>query len=75
MNHNRNDETEEGDQVLNYEELVREVSEGRKCAEVNPKQECIGGKAGRWTGICRPLELHQTVLVPAIALVAEVKCC
>ena len=51
------------------------MSKRRNGAEVYPEQQCVGGYAGRWAGVGRPLQLHQTILVPAIVLITEMERC
>lgn len=73
MIHNRHDEANERDDVLDNKELVTPVPNRSKCAQVDPKQDRKGCDAGDRTIIGCPLQLHESIYRPCATLEAKVE--
>ena len=58
MDHYSNDESEEGDYVLDNKELVGEVPKWRQSAEIEPQQDCICGDTSWWAAIRGPFHMY-----------------
>lgn len=64
MKHDCNDKAEEGDDVLDHEELVREISDRRNGTDVHPYQDCVYSPSGGDAGVGCVFEGSKRVSIP-----------